>query len=261
MVQPRAQRASPEGNEADLVVRFRFNVETLPAGPCHLVMEEPEKYAVELNGEALEVDQDEGWWIDPSLKRIRVAPGLFRRGENEVVLRTRYGPGSGLEALYLTGEFGVRWEGRRATVTELPTSLGLGDWTGLGFPCYSGAVTYTGDIRARKGEGERVFLELPNWAGVLVKVRLNGKAVGRLAWPPYEVDVTQTLKEGRNRLEIEIVSSRRNLLGPLHLAQKYPPWTGPGQFETQGDEWTDDYVAVPYGLLAPPILSYRKPSE
>ncbi len=36
------------------------------------------------------------------------------------------------------------------------------------------------------------------------------------------------------------------------------PWTGSGQFYTTGDEWTDDYVSVPYGLMESPVLSVRE---
>jgi hypothetical protein len=81
--------------------------------------------------------------------------------------------------------------------------------------------------------------------------------VGAIAWPPYEIDITDALKPGENRLEIEVMSSRRNLLGPLHFTEKYPSWTGSGQFYTTGDQWTDDYVSVPYGLMEAPVLSVR----
>ena len=258
MVQPWAQVAPPEAKTVNLAVRFHFNVEWMPHGPCHLVTEEPEKYEITLNGKALEPDQDEGWWIDTSMKRIRVPPSYLKYGENEILLRTEYGPKHGLESLYFTGEFGTRWENRRPVITKLPVSLELGDWTEAGFPCYSGSVTYMAEIDPKISQEESIFLKLPKWEGVLTKIRINGKSVGNIAWPPYEVEISNALGQGRNRLEIEVVSSRRNLLGPLHLTEKYPYWTGPGQFETSGAEWTDDYVKVPYGLMESPVLSVRK---
>jgi hypothetical protein len=72
------------------------------------------------------------------------------------------------------------------------------------------------------------------------------------------MDITDALRPGSNRLEIEVMSGRRNLLGPLHLTDKYPPWTGPGQFVSSGDQWTDEYLSVPYGLMEAPVLSVRK---
>ena len=258
MIQPWARQPQPDEKGVDLSVRFLFNVECIPAGPCHLVMENPEGYRIQLNGKDLAADQDEGWWIDNSFKRIRVPPSCLRHGENEVVLQTSYGPDHGLESLYITGEFGARWEGRRPVMGPLPVYLKLGDWTEQGFPCYSGTMTYAAEVEMAVAKGERAFLELAAWQGVLSKVRVNGKNAGVVAWPPWEVEVTGCLVPGRNRVEIDIVSSRRNLLGPLHLTDVYPPWTGPGQFETSSDKWTDDYVKVPYGLMKSPVLSIRK---
>ncbi len=258
MVQPWASEPEAGTKAIEISVRFSFDVECIPPGPCHLVMEKPEDYTIRLNGKDLPRDQDEGWWIDNSFRRIRVPPSYFRHGRNEIVLATSYGPAHGLESLYLTGEFGVRREGRRFVICELPVSLKLGDWTDQGFPCYSGSMTYVAEVDITPTRGERVFLELPSWEGVLSKIRVNGESAGFIAWPPWEIEVTCCLVPGRSRVEIEIVGSRRNLLGPLHLTETYPAWTGPAQFETSGDMWTDEYVKVPYGLMKPPAFSIRK---
>jgi hypothetical protein len=258
MVQPWAQTTPPEAKVVPVSLRYRFNVEVMPDGPCHLVIEEPEKYQITLNGNELKPDEDEGWWIDNSFRRIRVAPWMLRNGENELILRTEYGPKYGFEALYFTGEFGFRWDGTRGVITELPRTLELGNWVSQGFACYSSAISYITEIQPKLNDGQRLFLELPSWDGVLVKIRLNGQTVGAVAWPPHEIDITDALRPGSNRLEIEVMSGRRNLLGPLHLTEKYPPWTGPGQFVSSGDQWTDEYLSVPYGLMEAPVLSVRK---
>jgi len=257
MVQPWAQTTPPEAKVVPLSLRYRFNVEAIPEGPCHLVIEEPERYQIALNGNELMVDEDEGWWIDNSFRRIRVAPWLLKKGANELTLKTDYGPTHGLEALYLTGEFGFQWDGTRAEITELPRTLALGDWVAQGFACYTSAISYVTNIQNPIVDDQRLILELPAWEGVLVKVRVNSQSVGAIAWPPYEIDITDALKPGENRLEIEVMSSRRNLLGPLHFTEKYPSWTGSAQFYTTGDQWTDDYVSVPYGLMEAPVLSTR----
>jgi hypothetical protein len=257
MVQPwvRGEGAKPGRTEVSL--RFCFRVESIPQGPCHLVVEEPWRYEIKLNGQPIILDQDEGWWIDPAFKRIRIPPGSLMIGDNELTLQTEYGSGAGLESLYFTGEFGVRWDPGVAVIEELPRELSLGDWTEQGFPCYSGAITYSTQVPINRKEDEKVYLQLPGWQGVLAKLRLNGSPVGAIAWPPFEVDLTPGITEGLNRLEIEIVSSRRNLLGPLHLTEAYPIWTGAGQFTTSGDEWTEEYVKIPYGLMEAPVLSFR----
>ncbi|MGQ9609695.1 MAG: glycosyl hydrolase [bacterium] len=258
MVQPWAQVNPPEVKPLPIQLRYHFDIEVLPEGPCHLVMEEPWKYEITLNGNEIWFDEDEGWWIDNSFKRIRILPWFLKKGTNEIIIKTEYTPTHGLEAMYFTGEFGFRWDGTKPVITELPRKLKLGNWVDQGFACYSSAITYITEIEPTLRAGERIFLELPRWEGVLVKVRLNGKYMGHIAWHPYELDITTGIKPGKNRLEIEVMSSRRNLLGPLHLTEKYPAWTGPGEFVSTGDRWTDNYVSVPYGLMEAPVLSTRK---
>ena len=257
MCQPWAQETPPAAKVVPLSLKFRFDVESIPHGPCHLILEEPARYRIFFNEYELSADEDEGWWIDKSLRRIPIAPWCLKEGENEIILKTKYGPTHGLESLYFTGEFGVRLEGRRFVITELPTSLAIGNWTAQGFPCYSSAISYVTDVEVSFSEQERVFLELPSWQGVLVKVQVNGRSVGTIAWPPHEIDITEALCKGINRLKIQLVSSRRNLLGPLHCVEKYPVWTGSGEFVTTGKRWTDDYVLLPYGLMKDPVLSVR----
>jgi hypothetical protein len=112
MVQPWAQTAPPEAKVVPVSLRYHFNVEVIPDGPCHLVIEEPEKYQIALNGRELKADEDEGWWIDNSFRRIRVAPWLLKKGANELVLKTDYGPTHGFEALYRRVWLPVGWNTR-----------------------------------------------------------------------------------------------------------------------------------------------------
>jgi hypothetical protein len=52
------------------------------------------------------------------------------------------------------------------------------------------------------------------------------------------------------------VGTRRNLLGPLHHGEKYPNWTGPGEFKREV-KWIGEYVSFPYGLMGGVSLSIR----
>jgi hypothetical protein len=255
MVQPWAAVPPVDAKPVPVRLRYRFAVEVRPAGPVHLVLEQPGRFRVTLNGSPVPVAPD-GWWIDPAFQRIPVPPEAFKEGENELVLETGYLHDSGLEAVYLTGDFGATWRDRRAVVGPPPRTLKAGDWRDQGLPCYSGSVTYTIEADPALAAGERAVLVLPSWAGTLVRIVVNGKKAGLIGWPPYELDVTEALGPGTNRIGITVVSSRRNLLGPLHCSEVYPGWTGPGEF-VDLKRWSDDYVSVPYGLLAPPVISIR----
>ena len=63
---------------------------------------------------------------------------------------------------------------------------------------------------------------------------------------------------GEAALAIEVIGHRRNSHGPLHLAEKWPPWTGPAEFVAGPDRWFDGYQLVPCGLMAPPELVVRE---
>ena len=47
-------------------------------------------------------------------------------------------------------------------------------------------------------------------------VRVNGKEMGAVAWQPHVVDISKGLRAGKNTIEIELVGTLRNLLGPHH---------------------------------------------
>jgi hypothetical protein len=257
MCQPWADKSVKSRKKTALELRYAFDVREMPVTACHLVMEDPAKWQVRLNGYVLRHDPGEGWWIDTSFKRIRVEPGMLRLGRNQLELSTVYDARSGLEASYFTGAFGMHWENRCAVVTRLPRTLRLGDWRRQGLACYSGSVTYTMEADLRLKPGARVCLQVPKFEGTLLKARANQGGWKVLGWPPFEADLTTDLRPGRNRLQVQVVSSRRNLLGPLHQKEVYPLWTGPDAFITEGKNWTEDYVSVPYGLMAAPVLRIK----
>jgi hypothetical protein len=47
-------------------------------------------------------------------------------------------------------------------------------------------------------------------------------------------------------IEIELVGTLRNLLGPHHLAGGDPSRTNPEEFRDK-TRWTDDYILTPFG--------------
>lgn len=85
---------------------------------------------------------------------------------------------------------------------------------------YSGRATYTTTFvidsteissLAELAEGGRVYLRL-NEVANLATVRINGKDCG-LAWSaPYEVDVTDALQIGDNKLELDVVNTWSNAI-------------------------------------------------
>jgi hypothetical protein len=107
--------------------------------------------------------------------------------------------------------------------------------------------------------GERIVLELPGIdAAALARVLVNGSEAGVIMWAPYEIDVTSFVKTGENQIEVEFISTLRNLLGPHHRPSGepdqcwgtdytlYPGWLK--DEEVLSERWTDDYFFLKFGI-------------
>ena len=64
---------------------------------------------------------------------------------------------------------------------------------------------------------------------------------------PYEIEVTGLLRQGKNDVEIQLINSLRNLLGPHHHQAGELHSVGPNSFMDELN-WTDAYSFVPFGL-------------
>ncbi len=258
MVQPWARKPKGAVSRIPVELLYSFRVDTIPSTPVDLAIERPERFEIRFNGFQILAETDSGWWTDPCLRRLPLAPHLFRPGENKIELRIEYGEDDGLESVFLLGDFGVRLRKTAAALTEGVRALTLGDWTKQGLPFYSAAVSYLTEFTGTKSKTKRTILKIADWDGCCVRVLLNGSEAGVVAWEPYEIDITEHVKSGKNDLRIEVISSRRNAFGPLHQSEPGSPWTGPDEFITTGKRWTDSYNLRPYGLYSPPVVEIRE---
>jgi hypothetical protein len=94
---------------------------------------------------------------------------------------------------------------------------------------------------------------LPQWLGSVAKVSVNGKLAGYIDAPPWECDVTKRIKRGENNIEITIIGTLKNTLGPHHgnpaLGAAWPSafHVGPNPGPPAGT----NYSTVGYGLFVP----------
>ena len=141
-------------------------------------------------------------------------------------------------------------QGRRICGGPMPKTLNLGDWCAQGLPHYSGNLTYVCKL-AGGADGERVFLELGEWRGTAVGVRVNGSVEHFLAWPPFRAEIGGELQDGDNEIAITVYGHRRNAFGPFYLDETWPFWSGPLQFKQYMHSTRN---LVPCGLMTPPRL-------
>jgi hypothetical protein len=249
MVQPWVAGERKPEKDLAIALTYAFACDKVPAAPVVLCLERPDLYTITLNGKKVK-PQDKGFWMDPAIRRLPL-PRL-KKGENTLVLSGRYHQFlPGLEALYLMGEFGVRNE---RVVCALPETLDIGDWVAQGLENYAGNVTYAFAMGRRPATKGRVFLRIPAWRGVALGVSVNGGAETLLPWPPYELDVTDALRDARNVVKVTVYGHRRNACGPFYLKDnKWPTWTGPGEMDKHD---VRERGLVPCGLLEPVELAW-----
>jgi hypothetical protein len=230
-----------------VTLRLEMDLSFVPAA-AELVVEEAERWAITVNGKPAAATG--GHWLDRSFRRLSV-DGLLRPGINRIELTGHFGEDVSMEPIYLIGDFAVTTgDFRRFRVVPESGRLAAGSWVHQGYPFYAGRAVcaQTVDVPAEPAaaDGRRVWLALTDLPAPVARVRCNGAEAGVIAWQPYQVELTGLLQPGANRVEVELASSLRNLLGPHHTGGR-PVIVGPWHFH-HGNHWSDDFQLVPEGM-------------
>ncbi|MBM3294260.1 MAG: hypothetical protein FJY82_07010 [Candidatus Aminicenantes bacterium] len=231
---------------------FHFDVAPgLEARPFAVVVERPHLFRVFINGR--ETSPEPGrWWLDKAFGVY--TPRAWRTGRNAVTLSAKpFTIHTELEPVYIVGDFALRPERRGFSVAP-SAALGLGGWAGQGLPMYGREVAYAKTVIVPEGAlKERLYAaELGRWLGAAAEVRVDGRTAGVIVSPPYRLDLTAMLEEGRaNEVEVRIYGTLKNTLGPFH---NDPPlgraWPGSFQQGAKGGRPPGSaYAVVGYGLF------------
>lgn len=87
-------------------------------------------------------------------------------------------------------------------------------WSELGdaeSKAFSGTAVYTTVIELSKQPGDRFLLDLGR-VDSMAEIVVNGTSAARIWAPPFRADITQQLRPGKNRIEIEITNTWFNRL-------------------------------------------------
>lgn len=85
---------------------------------------------------------------------------------------------------------------------------------------YSGTIWYETDFALKKKPDGDLYLNL-NDVGVMAKVKINGQYAGGVWTAPYRVNITNLVKNGKNKVEVEVVTTWMNrLIGDSGLPQQ-----------------------------------------
>lgn len=248
---------------------YKFNIESVVPTNLTVVVERPDLYTITCNGRPVTALAGD-WWLDKAFGRIRIAT-VACSGENILTLRaapmTMFHE---LEPAYVLGNFTLKpTEHGFVLSPDQALSLGneqsaktSGSWNSQGHPFYSGGVSYSEQFAIKRKEG-RFAVALPRWYGSVAQVAVNGRLAGYIDAPPWECEVTRWVKAGENKVDVTVIGTLKNTLGPHHgnpaLGAAWPrtfqvapnPGPPPGT----------NYSTVAYGLFQPFVLKQttRKP--
>jgi len=152
--------------------------------------------------------------------------------------------------VYLVGDF-VLNPLKQGFEISTGTLNKLGSWKSMGYPFYSQKVSYAENFMVEKSKSQ-FKLKLNKWNGIIAEVIVNQKKAGVIAYPPYELNITQYLNEGENEVAVKVVGSLKNTFG--YFYKNNNRWiNGPGDWDTAPDNipGLEQYFLMDYGLEEP----------
>ncbi|HRQ51318.1 MAG TPA: hypothetical protein PLR74_12320 [Agriterribacter sp.] len=153
-----------------------------------------------------------------------------------------------IEPVYILGDFNLQPAGKGWRIVP-PKPLHPGSWKEQGLPLYGFGVSYVKEFSVEK-TGGRFAVQLGEWKGTVAAVKVNGTPAGIIFSEPNTLDVTPYLKNGANRVEVEVIGSLKNLLGPHHNSPK-PGMVGPGHWwNIKAYPSGEAYDTYDYGLMS-----------
>jgi hypothetical protein len=223
-------------------IKGKFDLTNMKA-----VVERPELWKVSVNGTEV-IPEPEKWWLDRSFKTFSIG-SLVKAGENTITLKASpMRINAEVEPVYITGDFSVRPAIKGWTI-EAPSILkSTESWKNQGLPFYSWGVTYSKEFNIEDARG-RWEVNPGKWNGTVAEVSVNGLKAGVIAFPPYNADISRFIQKGQNRIEIKVIGSLKNLLGPHHNNQSkglVTPWSWR---YVKNYPSGNDYQMIDYGMF------------
>ncbi|MCP4453132.1 MAG: hypothetical protein GY809_16850, partial [Planctomycetes bacterium] len=238
--------------DSGFLATYTFMIEkTVPANLA-IVIERPDLYRVTCNGQPVQWDKTQ-WWLDKAFGKIPIT-AQAKAGRNRVTIEaspfTIYHE---LEPAYVVGDFSLKPAPQGFVISkDAPLTMSAAGWNAQGHPFYGAGVAYgqTFDVTRPSGRYE---VSLDDWYGCTARIRVNGKLAERLVSRPWTCDVTDLIQAGQNTVQVEVICTLKNTLGPHHgnpgLGTAWPSMFQKGP--QSGPPPGDSYHTVAYGLFEP----------
>lgn len=229
-------------------VVYRFLVDkSLDYSQLEIAIERPSLYEILLNGKVVTVPKNSICLFDQKLLQIPVGDKV-KPGENILELKVnKFRVYAVIEPVYVVGNFDVKLDRDRFSITQCQTQSVLGAWRDIGCPFYPYAMAYSKIYHIKDVSNKQFVVKAPNWRGTVAEVWINKKKAGIIFSNPFELNVTNALKPGENLVELHVIGGLDNLIGPFHVDPKglTEPACWKGITQTQQ---ASKYRFTPYGL-------------
>lgn len=252
-----------ERYDGEIYLKYEFDVEVIP-NKLFFVCEDMRNLSCTINGASFELNGLSDF--DRKTYKADVSSHVIK-GKNEIIVKIHfyeqdnvyyalYGENvdeslrnklvydTTIECAYLQGDFGVysRSPIEKGKVKNyfVGNDFYIGKKKDIisnnvidGYPFFAGKMTLNKKLKLTD---QNVVLKLEG-VYCLANVKVNGKPIQK-GYFDDRVDISNYAVIGDNDIDITICSSNRNLLGPFHLPQEKPTFTGPATF-LMAHKWKD----------------------
>jgi hypothetical protein len=207
------QEREKEDYPVTLMYRTSFEIGKLP-GSTSLIIDgfSGIGHKLYINGTYV-TDKGKRSKLDAEMKEIDIRQFL-NEGKNHIAVEltaNRRTDGI-LDLLKIMGDFSLQQTKNGYKIIEKIRELKIGTWTTQGYPFYSGTGIYETEIDIpKKYLDGKLFLKAECGEDVL-EVVINGKDEIIIPWHPYKADITNYIKEGRNKITLKITNTLINVL-------------------------------------------------
>ncbi|MGM9642664.1 MAG: glycosyl hydrolase [Eubacteriales bacterium] len=235
--------------EHTITLKFKINSD-IEVKDAKLALEMAEKSVITFNGATVPSEVN-GYFVDKAIKTVSLP--VIPVGTSELVLVQPFGHRTATEWCYILGDFGVRVEGMKKTITRLPEKLGFGSITTQGLPFYSGKLTYEFDF-LNETEGNGIEVKLHQYRAALYEVSIDGDEPTTGAFAPYVVR-RHSLSAGKHTVSATLYINRTNAFSHVHCSDPTLSYPSPAAWRTSGDRWCYEYRLKDEGILVTPRLA------
>ena len=159
-----------------------------------------------------------------------------------------------LEPGYLLGEFAAALDGTAVTLQPASDAEGFTAPGRQGMPFYGGTVVYRTELDTEACVAE---IAVADFAAPCIRVRVDGRDAGLIAWAPFTVRTSLT--RGRHTLELVCYGNRNNTFGPIHNRRIADPhyYILPSSWDVDAN-YTEGYCFQETGILSAPVIRLFK---